>query len=155
MAGRSGCRRIARARAISDPARATRIVLQTNGVLLDDEFLRICERWDIYITVGIDGDERGQDRHRDRRGASSYARVGAGLGKLRMDDRRRLFAGLLCVIDQADNPLSIYRSRLGFRPPGDERLRGVFRSQAVTAPPAPIGAASTTAAETTNIDVRQ
>ncbi len=75
------------------PITKVRLGMQTNGMLLDDEFLRICDRWDIRIGVSVDGSEDGHDRHqRDRRGIGSYRWVAAGLAILTADNRRHLFS---------------------------------------------------------------
>ncbi|WP_159847499.1 FxsB family cyclophane-forming radical SAM/SPASM peptide maturase [Nocardia sp. CY41] len=127
-----------RARTILDPISTVRIVLQTNGVLLDDEFLRICDEWDICVTVSLDGDEQSHDRHRrDRRGAGTYARVTAGLEKLIAGDRSHLFAGLLCVIDLANDPLQTYRGMLAFQPPAVNFE--IPHGNWTTPPPGPFG----------------
>ena len=71
-----------RARELLEPINEVRVGMQTNGVLLDEEFLCICDQWDIRIGVSIDGDEKANDRHRrDRRGSGSYSRVTEGLAR--------------------------------------------------------------------------
>ncbi len=112
------------ARALLEPITEVRLGIQTNGVLLDEEFVDICDRWNIRIGVSIDGDESGQDRHRrDRRGEGSYSRVVAGLAQLAPPDRRaRLFAGLLCTIDVANDPVRTYEALLAFNPPAIDFL---------------------------------
>jgi len=111
------------ARESLEPITEVRLGMQTNGVLLDEEFLRICEQWGIRVGVSIDGSERGHDRHRrDRRGAGSYDRVAAGLAQLLADDRRHLFSGLLCTIDVANDPLETYEALVAFQPPAVDFL---------------------------------
>ncbi|MFQ6329469.1 FxsB family cyclophane-forming radical SAM/SPASM peptide maturase [Nocardia sp. CWNU-33] len=129
------------ARELLEPITAVRLGMQTNGVLLDDEFLRICDRWDIRIGVSIDGGEESNDRHRrDRRGVGSYARVAAGLAQLVADDRRYLFSGLLCTIDVANDPLETYEALVQFNPPAVDFLlpHGNW-----TTPPPAMGASGT------------
>ncbi|MFI9415238.1 FxsB family cyclophane-forming radical SAM/SPASM peptide maturase [Nocardia gamkensis] len=100
------------------PITEVRMGMQTNGVLLDPEFLRICAQWNIRIAVSIDGDESANDRHRrDRRGDGSYARVVAGINHLTEEEYRHLFAGLLCTIDVANDPVQTYEALLVFHPP--------------------------------------
>jgi uncharacterized protein len=106
------------ARESLEPITEVRLGIQTNGVLLDDEFLHICDQWDIKVGVSLDGDERGHNRHRrDRRGAGSYAKVAAGLTRLVAIDRPHLFSGLLCTIDVTNDPVETYEALVKFRPP--------------------------------------
>ncbi|MFE4455889.1 FxsB family cyclophane-forming radical SAM/SPASM peptide maturase [Nocardia tengchongensis] len=108
----------AQARAVLGPICDLQIGLQTNGALLDEEFLRICNKWNIGITVSLDGDERSHDRHRrDRRGNGSYQKIAAALDKLNSPNWRHLFSGLLCVIDLDNDPIQAYNGLLAFDPP--------------------------------------
>ncbi|MFF2554718.1 FxsB family cyclophane-forming radical SAM/SPASM peptide maturase [Nocardia sp. NPDC058058] len=106
------------ARDMLDPVVNLGIGLQTNGVLIDQDVLRICDRWNIRIGVSIDGGENEHDRHRlDRRGRGSYARVVAGLEELLAPRYRQLFSGLLCTIDLDNDPVRTYEAMLLFEPP--------------------------------------
>ncbi|GAB2559004.1 FxsB family cyclophane-forming radical SAM/SPASM peptide maturase [Nocardia heshunensis] len=97
--------------------------VQTNGVLIDDEVLRVCERWNIRIGVSLDGDETGHDRHRiSPRGIGSHASVLDGLNKLLTDEHRHLFSGLLCTIDVDNDPIRTYEALLTHRPPAVDLL---------------------------------
>ncbi|MFC8299506.1 FxsB family cyclophane-forming radical SAM/SPASM peptide maturase [Micromonospora orduensis] len=96
------------------PARMT---VQTNGVRLDDAFLRLFDRLDVGVSVSLDGDRVAHDRHRrgpDGRG--SHGRVEAALLRL-TGSYRRLFNGLLCTVDLRNDPVATYRSLLAHRPP--------------------------------------
>jgi uncharacterized protein len=96
--------------------------MQTNAVLLDAEFLDICDEFDIHVGVSVDGDQAGHDRHRtDRRGVGSHARVVEGLERLTAAPRR-LFSGLLCTVDVANDPLETYEALLEFSPPAIDFL---------------------------------
>ncbi|MFB8006002.1 FxsB family cyclophane-forming radical SAM/SPASM peptide maturase [Nocardia sp. NPDC056000] len=106
------------AREVLDPVVRLRLAVQTNGVLIDEDVLRICERWNVRIGVSLDGAEPDHDRHRfDRAGRGSYARVVAGLEQLLAPRHRQLFSGLLCTIDVANDPVRTYESMLLFEPP--------------------------------------
>ncbi|RJO77715.1 FxsB family radical SAM/SPASM domain protein [Nocardia panacis] len=97
--------------------------MQTNGVLLDDEFLRLCAQWNIGIGVSLDGDATANDRHRrDRRGRGSHADVAAALARLSAPEYRHLYGGLLCTIDVANDPIRTYEGLLRFRPPSVDFL---------------------------------
>ncbi|MBF5001544.1 FxsB family radical SAM/SPASM domain protein [Nocardia sp. BSTN01] len=124
-----------RARELIEPIAEVRVGMQTNGVLLDEEFLRICDRWRIRIGVSIDGDEKANDRHRrDRRGSESYSRVADGLAKLTTSNWRHLFSGLLCTIDIDNDPAQTYEALTKFDPPAVDFL--MPHGNWVTPPPA-------------------
>lgn len=112
-----------RAREIVEPATRVRLGMQTNGVLLDTDFLDICSRHNVQIGVSLDGDERGHDRHRKyRRGAGSHADVSAGLRLLNQPAYRHLYSGLLCTIDIDNDPLDTYEALVGSAPPALDLL---------------------------------
>ncbi|MEU4340164.1 FxsB family cyclophane-forming radical SAM/SPASM peptide maturase [Nocardia sp. NPDC023852] len=122
------------ARAALEPDTHVRLGIQTNGVLIDEEFLRICDRWDIRIGVSLDGSERGHDRHRlDRRGEGSYRQVVAGLTRLLAPEWRHLFSGLLCTIDLQNEPVETYEALARFEPPAIDFM--LPHSNWVTPPP--------------------
>jgi uncharacterized protein len=92
------------------------LVVQTNGVLLDETFVDVLSAHDIRIGVSFDGTRETHDRHRryaDGRG--SYTQTTDALQLLTR--HRELFAGLLCVIDLDEDPLATYESLLRFDPP--------------------------------------
>ncbi|MGW4330995.1 FxsB family cyclophane-forming radical SAM/SPASM peptide maturase [Nocardia sp. NPDC004573] len=100
-----------------------RLGVQTNGVLIDEEFLRICDQWGVTIGVSIDGGREAHDRHRKfRRGDGSYDDVARGVTRLRRHPNDRLFGGLLCTIDLANDPLETYEELLVFDPPAVDFL---------------------------------
>ncbi|MET9489256.1 FxsB family cyclophane-forming radical SAM/SPASM peptide maturase [Nocardia sp. NPDC006630] len=106
------------AREVLEPDVEVRLGIQTNGVLIDDDVLRICARWNVQIGVSLDGGEQEHDRHRlDRQGRGSYARVAAGLERLLSSPQRHLFSGLLCTVDLANDPVRTYEALLRFQPP--------------------------------------
>lgn len=60
-----------------------RLSLQTNGMLIDDEWLDIFEKYNVYVGVSLDGEKDTHDQFRlDHRGRGTYDRVRAGLSKL-------------------------------------------------------------------------
>ncbi|WP_233359004.1 FxsB family cyclophane-forming radical SAM/SPASM peptide maturase [Thermomonospora amylolytica] len=97
--------------------------VQTNGVLLDRVFLELFDELDVHVSVSVDGDEEGHDRHRRRRdGQGSHAAVTTGLRKLTDPAHRRLFSGLLSTIDLANDPIATYEALLKFEPPAIDFL---------------------------------
>lgn len=95
-----------------------RISIQTNGVLLDEATLATLTEAGIRIAVSLDGDEQGHDRHRRRRdGSGSYAAVSRAIRLLGSPNHRAAFAGLLCVVDLANDPVVVYRALAEKDPP--------------------------------------
>ncbi|MEU6077606.1 FxsB family cyclophane-forming radical SAM/SPASM peptide maturase [Micromonospora sp. NPDC047074] len=100
------------------PGAVLDVGVQTNGVLLDDEFLALCHRHGIDVGVSLDGDRAANDRHRrypDGRG--SFADVAAALRLLGRPEHRSRWAGLLCTVDVDNDPLGVYESLVAFDPP--------------------------------------
>jgi uncharacterized protein len=94
------------------------VTLQTNGVLLDAEYLKVFAELDIKIGVSLDGDADSHDRHRRRaNGQGSYNAVIAGLEHLRSPAFNHLFSGLLCTIDPRSPPVDTYEALISFAPP--------------------------------------
>ncbi|MEU7769616.1 FxsB family cyclophane-forming radical SAM/SPASM peptide maturase [Nocardia sp. NPDC049190] len=106
------------ARELLEPVTALRLRVQTNGVLLDNKFLEICERHRIMVGVSVDGNQQAHDRHRiNRRGIGSYDHVAKALARLASPEYRSLYSILLCTIDVANDPIATYEALLGFEPP--------------------------------------
>ncbi|MEU6584456.1 FxsB family cyclophane-forming radical SAM/SPASM peptide maturase [Nocardia sp. NPDC046763] len=95
-----------------------RLGIQTNGVLIDDDVLRVCERWNIRVGVSLDGGEYEHDRHRlDHVGRGSHEKVVAALDRLLAPAYRHLYSGLLCTIDLANDPVRTYEALVRHDPP--------------------------------------
>jgi uncharacterized protein len=88
------------------------IHVQTNGVLLTEDIIDIFVRFDVGISISIDGSLEIHDQFRvDRQGRGSYDRVRRAIDRLTArEDARTLFAGVLAVIDPATSPVSVYAS---------------------------------------------
>ena len=86
------------------------IHLQTNGLLLSDEIIDILIRFEVGVSISIDGPKKVHDRFRkDHKNRGSYSRVGEGITRLvGREDARPLFAGVLCVIDPESDPAEVY-----------------------------------------------
>ncbi|MBO0881749.1 MAG: FxsB family radical SAM/SPASM domain protein [Mycobacterium sp.] len=112
-----------RAREVLEPVTEVRLSMQTNGVLLDEQILAVCNRWNIRVSVSVDGDRNGHDRHRKyRRGAGSYDDAVRGISLLTEPRFQHLFSGLLCTIDIANDPVDTYEALIGFDPPAVDFL---------------------------------
>lgn len=97
--------------------------LQTNGVLLNPVFLHMFAELDVFVSVSLDGDEEGHDRHRRRgNGQGSHAAVSTGLQKLTAPSFRHLFSGLLSTVDLDNDPVVTYEALLAHGPPAIDFL---------------------------------
>jgi uncharacterized protein len=92
--------------------------LHTNGVLLDRQFCDLFAQYDVAVGISLDGDKAANDRHRRyANGRSSHERVLDALALLRMPEYRRLYAGILCTIDIANDPIAVYEALRAQDPP--------------------------------------
>jgi uncharacterized protein len=92
--------------------------VHTNGVRLTEEFCELFAEYGVAVGVSIDGDRAANDRHRRyRNGRSSYDQVIRAITLLRTDRYRDLYAGLLCTIDIANDPIAVYDALLELQPP--------------------------------------
>jgi uncharacterized protein len=97
--------------------------VQTNGVGLNDSYLRLFHDLGVRVGVSLDGGAESHDRHRRfRSGRGSYAAVAAGLDRLTREPFRHLFSGLLCTIDLRNDPIATYKSLAEFDPPNIDFL---------------------------------
>jgi uncharacterized protein len=119
LAGPAVIDRAAAAIVAALPARTqAEFTIQTNGTLLDEEFLKVFRRHGIGVGVSLDGGAAANDRYRTfANGRGSFARVRRALETLGRPEHRDLFAGLLCTIDLANDPVETYEELLAFRPP--------------------------------------
>jgi uncharacterized protein len=91
--------------------------VQTNGVLLDDGMLAVLAAHGVRVGVSLDGARADNDRRRVRAdGRGSFDAVRAGLRRL-IRRHPELFAGLICTIDLAADPVRTYEALLEFEPP--------------------------------------
>ena len=92
--------------------------IHTNGVLLDEGFCELFAEHGVRVGISLDGDRAANDRHRRYAdGRSSYDKVTRAIGLLRGGRFRDLYAGLLCTIDIANDPLVVYESLMSLDPP--------------------------------------
>ncbi|MCO5973804.1 FxsB family radical SAM/SPASM domain protein [Actinoallomurus sp. WRP6H-15] len=111
-------RAVTSVRTACGPGVAVDARVQTNGVLLDETFLRLFTELDVRVGVSLDGDAAGHDLHRRHAdGRGSHGEVGEGLRRLTAPAYRDLFAGLLCTIDLRNDPVATYEALVSFEPP--------------------------------------
>jgi uncharacterized protein len=99
------------------------ISMQTNGVLLNADYLKLFDELGVQVGVSLDGDADAHDRHRRRaNGEGSHAAVVRGLERLTSAPFKHLFNGVLCTIDPRNPPVSTYEALLRFGPPSIDFL---------------------------------
>jgi uncharacterized protein len=91
------------------------VTVQTNAVRLRPQDLDTFAAGRIRVGVSLDGDRRGNDRHRRyANGGSSFAPVHRALTLL--SRRPDVFAGILCVVDLANDPIETYEALIQYGP---------------------------------------
>lgn len=99
-------------RASLQRATSLELSVQTNGVLLDAEWIEIFRRQGVTVGISIDGDQEINDRFRvDRRGRGSHSRIVEGIRLLKdaAIDSPWLEPGLLTVLNAGNDIARIYR----------------------------------------------
>src|SRR6201996_1068361 len=92
--------------------------INTNGVRLNEAFCELFAEFGVRVGISIDGDRAANDRHRRyANGRSSYDQVVRAIDLLRTDRFRSLYAGLLCTIDVANDPIAVYEALIALDPP--------------------------------------
>jgi uncharacterized protein len=92
--------------------------MQSNGVLLSEEFCDLFAEHGVRLGISLDGDRDANDRHRRyANGSSSYDQVLRALELLRRPQYRSVYGGLLCTVDIRNDPIRVYRALLAEKPP--------------------------------------
>lgn len=140
LLGAARLARIAERLRTAAPASTTvDVLIQTNGVLLTDAALATLAGGGIRIGVSFDGDRAATDRHRRyASGRSSFDAVDAALRRLR--GRPSAYAGILSVVDLANDPVATYEALLAYEPPMVDFL--LPHANWGSPPPAPAGASA-------------
>lgn len=117
LAGRDLLGRLITAtRRAAGPHTAVNAMVQTNGVGLSADYLRLFDNLGVQVGVSLDGDDVAHDRHRRfASGRGSYTAVAAALRRLRRFPQ--LYAGLLCAVDLRNDPVQTYEALNDFAPP--------------------------------------
>jgi len=86
-----------------------RYSIQTNGVLLDEEWAYLLGHLNIHVGVSLDGLPEQNDKFRiDHAGRGSYKSIVAGLKFAQASTTATLPPGLLCVLDITSDPIKTY-----------------------------------------------
>ncbi|GAA0568453.1 hypothetical protein GCM10010172_60880 [Paractinoplanes ferrugineus] len=97
--------------------------MQTNGVLLDEPMLAMLRSVGVAVGVSVDGTEAVHDRHRRTPGGrGSFSAVSAALRRLRRQENRQVYGGLLCTVNVAADPIACYEQLMAFEPPAIDLL---------------------------------
>jgi uncharacterized protein len=92
--------------------------IHTNGVRLDEQLCDLFDEYHVKVGISLDGDKAANDRHRRyANGNSSHAQVLSALELLRTPRYRHLYAGILCTVDIANDPVEVYRAMAAEQPP--------------------------------------
>ena len=114
---------VSRVRDAVAPSCEVRFAIQTNGMRLTRDRLARLRDLGVRIGVSLDGDRIAHDRHRRRvDGSGSYRYVAAVLDELRRPENADVYAGLICTVDLANDPVQVYEGLLAFRPPAVDFL---------------------------------
>jgi uncharacterized protein len=82
--------------------------IQTNGTLIDSEWVNFFSDWKFNVGMSVDGSESVHDRQRvDHKGVGSYSRVAASARLLAASD---VSFGILSVVQLGEDPLECHRS---------------------------------------------
>lgn len=94
--------------------------IQTNGTLINNELLDLFEEFNVAVGLSLDGGRR-QNRYRiGHDGKPAFDKIINGLNLLK--ERKRIFSGLLCVIDLNSNPAEVIQELSNFSPPSIDLL---------------------------------
>ncbi|MEH0937932.1 FxsB family cyclophane-forming radical SAM/SPASM peptide maturase [Micromonospora psammae] len=101
-----------------EPVARLDLRMQSNGVLLTPAIADVLVAHDVKVGISLDGDLAANDRHRRHaNGASSHAAVRRALALLRRPAYRPSYAGILCTVDLANDPVRVYEAVLAEQPP--------------------------------------
>jgi uncharacterized protein len=89
---------------------SSRFSLQSNGVLIDDEWIDLFAELSVNVGLSIDGPKRFHDRHRvDHQGRGSFDDVVAAIRRLSAHPKGpRIFANVLAVINTDIPPREMF-----------------------------------------------
>jgi len=92
--------------------------MQSNGVRLTERYADLLLEFRVGVGISLDGARTDNDRHRRfRSGATSHPQTLRALRLLREPRYRPVYAGILCTIDLANDPIRVYEALLAEEPP--------------------------------------
>jgi len=95
-------------RSIENDGLEVSLSMQTNGTLINNQFIDVIKEMDIFIAISIDGPEFVNDIHRlDHNGKSSFNNTLSGLELLQERSPEHI-TGILSVIDVSSDPIEVF-----------------------------------------------
>lgn len=95
------------------------ISMQTNGVLIDNEWLKELNKLNITFGISLDGSKESNDRNRIyHNGKGSYQHVIDALDLIKESEHKAMYGGILTVIDINNDPEEVYNHLVSLGPPG-------------------------------------
>jgi uncharacterized protein len=91
--------------------------LQTNGTLINAAFLEVLQEYDVRVGISLDGNAAHNQSRVFANGQASHDSAARGIRALQSSARPDLFAGILSVIDIANDPLAVYEALVQHEPP--------------------------------------
>ncbi|MEH1167723.1 FxsB family cyclophane-forming radical SAM/SPASM peptide maturase [Micromonospora sp. CPCC 205539] len=105
-------------RRVIEPVARLDLRMQSNGLLLTPAMGDVLVAHDVKVGISLDGDRAANDLHRRHvNGTSSHAQVLRALTLLRRPAYRSVYAGILCTVDLANDPIGVYEALLAEEPP--------------------------------------
>lgn len=99
-----------------------RFTIQTNATLLTSGTLERLAHLGVFISVSLDGPAEAQNRHRTfTQGQGSFSQASSGLTLL-AQSFSPIFAGILPVVDLANDPIAVYDHLVSYNPPSVDFL---------------------------------
>lgn len=97
--------------------------VQTNGTLITEKVIKIFNEEDISIGLSLDGPQIVNDKYRIyTNGRGSFDDVMRGIQLLLTPDGRKIFRGILTVIDVTSDPLDVFEFLASLSPPNIDFL---------------------------------
>lgn len=97
--------------------------VQTNGTLITEEVIEVFSQEGIYIGLSLDGPKAINDRRRVySNGRGSFDDVMRGVNLLSTPGGKKVFRGILCVIDRESDPLEVFDYFATLNPPSIDFL---------------------------------
>lgn len=91
--------------------------IQTNGILITPEWVELFDQYEMHLGLSLDGTASANDAYRvDHRGRGSHARVLEGAQHLMTPAGRRIFSGILAVINPYSDSLEVFHHLVELQP---------------------------------------
>jgi uncharacterized protein len=88
--------------------RSLQFVVTSNLTYVDDEFIKFCAEYDIYISTSLDGPEYLHNKNRPRPGTNGYAKTIEGIKRVQTElGMNKLSALMTTTAESIDKPLDI------------------------------------------------